>query len=222
MNFVVHDVAQRSPEWHALRCGRLCGSRAADMLATIKTGEAAARRNLRAQLVLERLTGKPQDRTYQSQAMLDGIEREQAALEAYEALSGRLVRSVGFVSHPELMTGASPDGILGEWESFVEVKCPIPATHLDVIRHSVVPDEYRKQMRHLAWLTGMYRGWFVSFHPDFPEHLQLLVLPVAFMAQEIVDHVAAVRGFLAEVDRECEALATLTDLRGTMTAAITA
>lgn len=220
MNFVVHDVAQRSPEWHALRCGRLCGSRAADMLATIKTGEAAARRNLRAQLVLERLTGKPQDRTYQSQAMLDGIEREQAALEAYEALSGRLVRSVGFVSHPELMTGASPDGILGEWDWFVEVKCPIPATHLEAIRQRVVPDEYRKQMRHLAWLTDMRRGDYVSFHPDFPEHLQLVVLPMTFHPIDLGEHGLAVVALLTEVDREMSALATITDLRGTLTAAV--
>ena len=186
------------------------------MLATIQKGEAAGRRNLRAQLVLERLTGKPQERTYQSQAMLDGIEREQAALEAYEALCGRLLRSVGFVSHPTLLTGASPDGILGEWESFVEIKSPIAATHLDTIKTHRVPDEYVKQMRHLAWLTGMRRGIFVSFHPEFPDYLQLRVIPVTFGEPEIAAHGKAVEVFLAEVDQEVSALRTLTDMHGTL------
>src|SRR3990167_6818325 len=60
MTFTEHQIEQRTPEWHALRCGRLCGSKAADMLATISKGEAAGRRNLRMQLMLERITRKPQ------------------------------------------------------------------------------------------------------------------------------------------------------------------
>src|SRR5688500_8134096 len=48
----IHDVDQRSYEWFALRAGRLTGSCAADMLATLKgKAEAAARRDLRLRLV---------------------------------------------------------------------------------------------------------------------------------------------------------------------------
>lgn len=183
------------------------------MLSTIKSGgEAAGRRNLRAQLVLERLTGKPQERSFQSQAMLDGIEREEAALEAYELLTGRLLRTVGFVSHSELLTGASPDGIVGEFESFVEVKCLIPATHLDTLKTGRVPDEYLKQMRHLAWLADMRTGAFVSYHPEFPEGLQLKVIQVSFTAAELKEHGSAVSTFLAEVDREVASLRTMFNL----------
>ena len=59
MTGIVLDVAQRSPEWFAARCGRVTSTAAADMLATIKSGEAAARRDLRTRLVCERLTGIP-------------------------------------------------------------------------------------------------------------------------------------------------------------------
>ena len=55
-NFICIEAAQRSEAWHLARLGRLTGSRAADMLARIKTGEAAARRDLRTQLVCERVT----------------------------------------------------------------------------------------------------------------------------------------------------------------------
>jgi len=51
MAFTVIDAPQRSAEWFAARAGRLTGSVAADMLATIKSGEAAARRDLRTRLV---------------------------------------------------------------------------------------------------------------------------------------------------------------------------
>ena len=42
--FTIIDAEQRSELWFTARLGRLTGSRAADMLATIKSGEAAARR----------------------------------------------------------------------------------------------------------------------------------------------------------------------------------
>ena len=56
-NFTIVEAEQRTPAWFAARAGRLTASRAKDMLAAIKTGEAAARRDLRIQLVVERLTG---------------------------------------------------------------------------------------------------------------------------------------------------------------------
>jgi len=62
MSFTIIDAPQRSPEWYAARCGRLTGSAAGDMLARLKgNGEAAARRDLRMRLVLEILTGLPQE-----------------------------------------------------------------------------------------------------------------------------------------------------------------
>lgn len=234
MTFIRHDVEQRSEAWYALRCGRLTASRMADMFAMTvpdaltPTGriskaqpkELAGRRNLRTQLVLERLTGRSQERQFQSQAMLDGIEREEAATGLYEAQTGILLQRVGFVSHPELLTGASPDGIVGDWEEFVEVKSPIPATHLDYLETGKVPDDYVKQMRHLAWLTDMRAGTFVSFQPDFPESLRLKVVRLTFTADELTEHGKKVRAFLEEVDAKVAALKTMFDLKGTLAAAV--
>ena len=47
----IHAIEQRSPEWFTVRAGKLTGSAAKDMLAEIKSGEAAARRDLRYKLV---------------------------------------------------------------------------------------------------------------------------------------------------------------------------
>lgn len=230
----MHDVEQRSPEWHALRAGRVCGSRAADMLAMkypepLKSGapskakptELAGRRNLRAQLVLERITGRSQERGgFTSQAMQDGADREAAALEAYEALSGRLIRSVGFVSHLSLMAGYSPDGVVGEFVGLVEAKSPLPATHLDYLESGKVPGDYYKQVLHGLWLTGAAWCDWLSFHPEFPEALQVKLVRIHRDEAAIAEYDQKIRAFLAEVDQKVAAVRTMVDLAGTMRQAV--
>lgn len=210
--FTVLDCEQRSDEWRSARLGRLTASRAADMLATIRSGEAAARRNLRVQLMLERITGRSMERDYQSPAMLDGIAREADALRRYEAVAGVLVRRTGFLLHDELMLGASLDGHLGDFDVVVEAKSPIPATHLEYLRSGVVPYEYLQQITHQLYVSGARLAHFASYQPDFPERLQLLIREVKRDEKAIEAYDKAARVFLAEVDRECESLATLANV----------
>ena len=122
-NFTILDVEQRSLDWFAARCGRLCGSQAGDMLATIKSGEAAARRDLKTRLVTERLTNQPQEDGYINSVMLRGIELEPEARAAYEAATGHVVRQTGFLAHTELMAGCSLDGDI-ETSGNSELKFP--------------------------------------------------------------------------------------------------
>lgn len=190
------------------------------MLATIRNGEAAARRNLRVQLLLERVTGRSIESGYQSQAMLDGIAREADALRRYEAAAGVLVRRTGFLFREDLMVGASLDGHLGNFEVVVEVKSPIPATHYDYIMTGQVPDDYRKQMIHQMWITGARLGHFVSYQPDFPESTQLLIREIKRNDIEIAQYEKSARAFLAEVDRACEAFRTVTCVSDVLTAAL--
>lgn len=201
---IVHDMPQRSPEWFAIRLGRLCGSRAADMAAQLKSGdEAASRRNLRMQLVLERITGRSLERVFQSGPMRDGIEREGDALAAYEAISGRFVERVGYCTHPDLMAGCSPDGFVGgEREGLIEAKSPLPATHLEYLRSGKVPSEYYRQVVHGLWITGAHWCDWLSYHPDFPEPLQVKLVRVRRDTATIAAWELLVRGFLNEVDRE--------------------
>ena len=203
MSFVVATTDQRSDAWRTARLGRLTGSCAADMLATLKGGkEAAGRRNLRIRLVLERLTGEPQEDGYQSKDMTRGIEVEGDAFAAYEALTGHLARRVGFLAHPELMAGCSPDAEVGGFQGIVELKCPKSATHLGYLRSRDVPDEYLKQCQHNLWITGAPWCDFVSFDPRFPPALRLLITRVTLSDAERKAYELLVRMFLAEVDRE--------------------
>jgi hypothetical protein len=200
-------MLQRSPEWYAVRLGKLTGSRAADMLATIKSGaEAAGRRNLRVQLVLERLTGRSQEKDYQSAAMLQGTERECDAIATYQALTGDLITPTGFCQHDTLLAGCSLDGHIGDYDGICEIKAPLAATHLDYLKSGVIPGEYRKQITHALWITGAQWCDWLSFNPDFPPALRVKLVRVTRDAAEIASYEIMVRAFLAEVERECAAV----------------
>jgi hypothetical protein len=207
---IIH-ADQRSPEWVAARLGRLTASVIADAFAKTKSGWGAGRKNLRTRLVLERITGQSQENGFVSADMLRGIELESEARATYEIETGRLVSPVGFLSHPELLTGASPDGFV-DADGVIEIKCPKAATHLEYLRGGL-PEEYRLQILQCLWLSGRAWGEFVSYHPDFPAPLRLKITRVTATAQELHAHELAVRLFLSEVDAEER------EIRGLMTAA---
>jgi predicted phage-related endonuclease len=199
---VAQTTTQRTPEWFAARCGRLTGTGAAAMVATIRTGEAAARRDLRTDLVVERLTGISRDQNgYKSLEMQWGLDHEADARRAYEAETGYVVTACGFLAHPELMAGCSPDGLIHD-VGVLEVKCPKSATHLETLRSRRVPAIYVPQVRHALWITGCAWCDFVSFDPRFPEPLQLVIVRSMLDAGERAGWEVIVRSFLTEVDRE--------------------
>lgn len=217
---IVLDVPQRSPEWFASRLGRLTGSCAAEMLATIKSGEAAARRDLRTRLVVERLTQQPQDDGYINATMQRGIDCEPAAFASYEALTGRMARTVGFILHPTLMAGCSPDGLTDDG-GLLEVKCPKSTTHVRYLRGpNEVPSEHRAQVIHNLWVTGASYCDFVSFDDRFPASLSVWLVRHERNEDEIAAYAAKAEAFLAEVDAECQALRTLSDLPAVLSASL--
>jgi hypothetical protein len=202
MGFDIIDVPQRSEEWFRARCGRLTASNAKAMLAEIKSGEAAARRDLRIRLVVERLTGEWEEDGFKSVDMQRGVELEPDALKGYEALTGNLASSVGFLSHHELMAGGSPDGVIGDFAGLVELKCPKSATHWSYLRSSGLPAEHVPQLTHLLWLTAVPWIDFLSFDPRFPKKMQTFLMRMHRDEAQIAAYDAKVRAFLKEVDLE--------------------
>lgn len=203
MSFTVLEADQRSPEWFKARAGRLTGSVAAEMMATRKDStEAAARRDLRTRLVLERIVGEPLEDDYQNFDMRRGIELEPEAIGAYEALTGRIVWRTGFLAHEELPIGCSLDGHFGEFEGLLELKCPRSANHLRYLRTRGLPAEHRWQVIHNLFVTGAQWAEFVSYDPKFPEPLRLFIHRYERVQSEIDSYEMLLRQFLREVDAE--------------------
>lgn len=199
------EVIQGSAEWHALRLGKVTASRVADVIAKTKTGPAASRKNYMAELVLERLTGQ-QAEGFTNAAMQWGIDTEPQARLAYEFHRNIDVAEVGFVPHPTIAdSGASPDGLVAN-DGLVEIKCPLPATHMETLESGQVPSKYLTQMMWQMACTG--RAWcdFVSFDPRFPAHMQFFVERVKRDEDLIRELETEVAAFLNELSATVERL----------------
>ena len=190
-------MEQRTEEWFAARLGKVTASRVADVLAKIKSGESASRKNYKMELVVQRLTNKVGE-SFTNAAMEWGTEQEPFARMAYEAHTGTFVKEEGFVDHPTIEGfGCSPDGIVGE--GLIEIKCPNTATHIETVLENKAPSKYIPQMQSQMACTGAKWCDFVSFDPRVPEDLQLFVVRVE-RDQEYIDAMEVeVKQFLSEV-----------------------
>lgn len=201
-------MEQRTEAWFAARCGKVTASRVADVIAKTKTGYSASRANYLADLVVERLTGKPAA-TFSNAAMEWGTEQEPAARAAYSARTGILVEEVGFIDHPSVaMSGASPDGFAEE--GLVEIKCPNTSTMLEWILDGKVPSKHIPQLQWQMACTG--RPWcdFVSYDSRLNERLQLLIVRVPRDDEYIAMLETEVTKFLAELDDKINQLEKVT------------
>lgn len=192
-------IEQGSDEWFASRAGKVTASRLADVMAKIKTGEAATRKNYKAELICERLTGIKTE-SFTTKAMEVGTDREPVARALFEAKYGLIVDEVGFIDHPTIAnSGASPDGLIG-LDGLLEIKCPNRSTHLEYFLDGVPPAKYIPQMMWQMASTG--RKWcdFASYNPDFPEHLQLFVVRLHRDDDKIREMESEVMSFLNEVE----------------------
>jgi len=209
MKYTVIEAAQRSPEWFAARAGRLTGSRAADILAKIKTGEAAARRDYRLQLATERLTGTPQESGFVSAEMQRGIDMEATAFAAYEAASGEMVRRTGFICGDEMQVGCSLDGDIDGFKGILELKCPKSTTHVGYWKTGALPSAHLAQVTHNLWVTGAEFCDFASFDDRLPRHLHLFKVRVYAKDLDIAGYAAEAMKFLTEVEIEVAQLKSL-------------
>ncbi len=198
-------MIQGTEEWRLARSGSLGASAVHEAVARTKTGYGASRANRMATLVIERLTGQPQD-TYQNAAMLHGIETEPEARLAYEFWKNVSVEQIALVRHPTIGgTHASPDGLVGS-DGLLELKCPQPAQHLATLLGEPIPDKYMIQM--LWQMKCCERAWcdFGSYNPFFPESMKLHVQRVQRDDSRIAELESEVVTFLREVDEKVHQL----------------
>jgi putative phage-type endonuclease len=199
---------QRTDDWFTARLGKVTASRIADVVSKTKTGVSASRANYMAQLIVERMTGKPTE-SYSNSAMQWGTDTEPLARAAYEMATGYMVDEVGFVEHESLsMCGASPDGLVGE-KGLIEIKCPNTSTHIETLINGTIDNKYMLQMQWQMACTD--REWcdFVSFDPRMPEPLQLKIIRVNFNEPLVTDLENQVEQFLNEVQEKVEFLNNL-------------
>ena len=183
-------MLQGTDEWRQARCGSVGASDAPRVVRRTKSGYSADRDSLMAAKVLERLTGVPVEipKTF---AMLQGTAREPEARLLYSMVRGVEVEEAGLVTHPFVKgSHASPDGYVSG-TGLIEIKCPLPAAHLDTLLTETINNDHLVQMAWQMGCTGRHWCDFVSFNPDFPPAMQLWI-----------KRVERNPGFIGELERE--------------------
>ena len=197
------QIEQGTPEWFQQRLGKVTASKLSDVMSKGRgSAPSATRATYMAQLVAERLSGKPTD-SFTNAAMDWGTETEPQARAAYTMYTGNMVDQVGFVEHPLIEdSGASPDGEVGS-DGLVEIKCPLTKTHIASLKSRTAPAAYMKQIQWQLACTG--RAWcdFVSFDPRMPPGMQIMVDRIYRDDAAIREMESAVTIFLSEVQAEC-------------------
>jgi hypothetical protein len=173
---IIRDVIQGSPDWMALRIGRIGGSRVSDLLTEGRSGaESLTRRKYKNEIIRERLTGLKLN-TFKTPAMQRGIDLEPLARAWYEVKNNVFVDQVAIVKHPTIQDAqCSPDGIIfADKPYLIEIKVPSPENHLDNILTGgkQLEQYYDQAMWQLACMPEMEFCDLISFDPEMPDHLK--------------------------------------------------
>jgi hypothetical protein len=155
----IHDVEQRTPEWHALRSGRVTASNAMKLLIGGKE-YAMAPTDFKGNRWTRR-----------------GTFLESEAIEIYERIKQTDVLLVGFVTNSEYPEcGASPDGIT---DLYIEVKCFNENKHKSIVDISTVPVEVMAQVQFGMMVTDLSNAHLVLYNPDLDSKDAFKIIEIA-------------------------------------------
>lgn len=162
---IIHEMEQRSEEWHAIRKGKMTASEATTIAANGKGLETYIHK-----IVVSKITEKEQS-TFKGNNHTDrGHELEPEGRIAYEIARDVTVRQVGFIEMDEYV-GCSPDGLVGE-DGGIEIKCPDDVKFFKLLIGDEKPDEeYIWQCQMFLLVTG--REWIdlYFYNPNFTESM---------------------------------------------------
>jgi len=161
----VHDIDQRSDEWHDLRQGCITASGASKLI-TADGKRSSTFQDVINQMVAERITGERNEIPV-TEAMQHGIDTEDEAVKFFEFANDVTVQKIGFVTidEPDVRIGCSPDGIIKETKHLLEVKCPQPKKQIKVLRDAKLPTEYKAQTQMQLYVCNAEKLQFISYHP---------------------------------------------------------
>lgn len=160
------DIEQYSPEWWAVRNGRITASEVGPFI--LNSGKVADGAKLK--LVCKKigeLAGEIEE-VFPNDAMKRGTALEPIAREEYARIYGVEVKEVGFISDDDLPLGCSPDGLIYSGESLLhglEIKCPSASTQVRWLLEGGLPEEHKFQVHMSMAMAGANTWDFFAFCP---------------------------------------------------------
>jgi putative phage-type endonuclease len=166
MAIIIDSFDQKSPEWMAARAGNPGASSISKIITN--SGEISKQRTeYLYQLAGEKITGKCEE-GFQSQAMINGTEREAAARALFEMIYGVEVRQAALVYKDEFkLFHCSPDGLVGD-NAILELKNPMLKTHVKYLIEGKLPADYFGQCMMSLYVTERELCYFMSAYEGMP------------------------------------------------------
>lgn len=196
------EAPQGTPEWKALRVGKITASRFADAVAG---GDGKVRQKYLKELAGEVMTGEPAE-TFKSRAMDRGTEMESSLRATFQIETGLQVEQISFARRrrPYGVIGASPDGLVGA-DAGLEIKKAEPHVLIDILRAGRVPPEHVPQLQGNMLVTGRPFWWLAIGFPGMPmfrrkvardtAHIARLEVGLETFQQELDEMVAWLRNY---------------------------
>jgi hypothetical protein len=166
---IIHDMKQGTPEWFAIRAGKITGSMASKLLTP--TGKMSASRNGEMGRLIAEKKGWQEPEEFKPSYWMDrGSEMEKEARSWFSVETGFGVKSVGFIEDAGGLAGLSPDGLLTHPTMAskipLELKVPKPSTHIGWLMEGGLPKEHKQQVHFAMAVMDSPRAYFMSYHPE--------------------------------------------------------
>ncbi len=169
----IYNMPQRSPEWHAIRAGKITGSRVACLMPGKRGGYLSERQRYIYALAAERV-GVALPQPFTTAAMMAGIEREPEARRHIAFELDCIIEEVGFIGNA--ICGCSPDGIAtmpDGTRAVIEIKCPEPVAFVEFASGGELDSGYAAQVQFGMLCAGCSVAYIGYYHPDFPRPLSV-------------------------------------------------
>ena len=195
------EFEQGSPEWHAIRLGKITSTRTNRIL---KANNLSVVDELIAEIecpydaVWNAVDG------YKSESMQWGHEKEIEAKQVYSEKTGIELIFPAFCVHDQFgWLAMSPDGLTPDFTGGVEVKCEHTKNHVKHIRMGGVPAENIIQV-HQYFLVNEKLQWldFISYDPRFaPKPMYIHRVERAEIVDELNKTMAELHKFWAKFEK---------------------
>lgn len=164
----IHNVQQRSADWHALRVGIPTASNFDRVILANGRRSGQARKYMH-QLAYEQITERLHHRDLSNITHVQhGVDNEDRAVAAFEAQTGLKTTPVGFITDDARTMGCSPDRLIGVGEA-LEIKCPTGPVHCGYLIDSL-EDAYKAQIQGQILIGEFRRIHFFAWHEELPPY----------------------------------------------------
>lgn len=202
------DIKQRTPEWYALRRGKVSGTAMKGVM-----GGADARQTALYEVVAGMFTvdGQDPDKPEYENDMSRGTRLEPRAVAEYEFATGLVTEEVGFVENDTMpLSGMSPDRyIKGDVTHALEIKCLGGGKHMRAVVLKEVPKEHHPQcIKYFIDNAALQTLDVVLYNPDIPRFaLHVITLKRADVLKDIEEATIRLTSFIEDVHMVVERIA---------------